>query len=244
MEWADIEIQRTIAAFDVLSQVEKSCMKKRIQSLSLILVACIALSGCSHTTKDTYELCNRGEFNFKRAITGESVDFRFLADVRNDDQPIDANAFWVRIRTWNVGRRYYIYDHRRNGYYWENGSESIPIYYTTAKAYLELENGQVVMANPGIFHSSPSWQYNPGPLMSKAVVDLNSDAVQMQTKNGSGSMFGVVYIKFNIKPPQPDAKWKLHLGSIQINNEDIALPVQYLCERKGQTNRVRWNFNP
>jgi hypothetical protein len=215
----------------------------RFPMIASVLTAGSLLANCAHyEAKDHARLCGKTEAEqFLRSVRlkdGQGVvETTFIAhpEISNGDKPINAQVFWVRLRGFTKGRKAFTRSR------WEGGTGGIPMLYSTEFAYVEKEDGSRISAEPEIRFSSRSDPDQPGEIVGAKVVDLNSDEVQMTNKHG-WSLYGDVYIKFNMPPPLPTSRWKVHLGRVVLGDNPTEIPEQYVCVAKGYSVTVWGNL--
>lgn len=210
-----------------------------------ILIISILLSGCiaKHTVKEHVYTCSAPNRFFTSEVDGKKTEFLFSPEITNEDEPIDAEVFWVRIVAFNKDRKYYYRNRDGYGMRWYDGAEAVPMLYSTEHAFIEADDGTVIKAAPGIYFADQRDHAKPGRWISTGMVNINSDEIQLSNKSGN-SLYGRVYIKFDTKPPRPDAQWRLHLGRVNIKGESVALQPHDLCTRKGSSQWVYSTLRP
>lgn len=215
----------------------------RFPTIAFVLTAPFFLASCAHYEAiDHARICGKTEAEqFQRTVRSKDgqgvVEATFILhpEISNGDKPIDAQVFWIRIRGFTKGRKAFTRGR------WEGGTDGIPMLYSTEYAYVEKEDGTRISAEPEIRFSSKNDPDQPGEIVGATAVDLNSDQVQLTNKHG-WSLYGSVYIKFNMPPPLPTSRWKVHLGRVALGGDQTEIPVQDICFTKGYSVTVWGNL--
>jgi hypothetical protein len=217
--------------------------RSRTLAVGLLVLGAALLSGCiSHyTIKEHVTVCYGQASPFERKIGEKTVKFRFEPEINNTYDPIDEKVFWVAISGWNVERKSYQAQHG-GGYKWSEGTEGIPMLYSTDLAYMESDDGTVVRADPGLYFSDTQDPDKPGRWIKNGIVDINSDDIQLTKKRGN-YIYSSIYMRFNMPPPKPQAQWKIHLGRIFVDGQAVDIPPKSLCTIKGSSGWYRKGLN-
>ncbi len=224
------------------------------------IAACVVLagsvSGCTYVVKDTAVVCDTPGHTPVQAtlpaVAGQPArDIALVLDywlVETAPRQED-NVVWLALSASNAGRRRY--DTRQHGAYaptvWGPGEAPVPLWYSSAGAYLVREDGQRIAADPALYRgfstALSAHQRRPARYDARRL-DLNSDVIWGPRQGGDLNQ--AIMIRFDIPPPAPDARWTLHPGEVAVGDTGtvVAFPARALCLRKGHRGKVHWSMLP
>jgi hypothetical protein len=142
----------------------------------------------------------------------DGVTYHFQADERRD---LGSDAFWVLLSVDSNQPAVKV-----NGKFVLSG-EKVPMIYDPKDAWIEV-NGKRTAAVPTLWapmHRATGLP-RPGPVMP-APANVNRER---------SVLYGEVFIRFDIPPPQPGDKYRLGLGAIAIDGATMPLPVFDSCK--------------
>jgi hypothetical protein len=147
-------------------------------------------------------------------VTFERDGVKYEAEVQ-ERREFGDDAFWVQLAFDSV------HGARIDGRYVPS-TEKIPMIYDPKDAWIEV-NGKRTAAVPTLWApiDRAAVRSTPGP-----VLPVPANVNPQRT-----TLYGNVFIRFDIPPPQPGDKYRLGLGAIAIDGATTPLPVFDSCAK-------------
>lgn len=114
----------------------------------------------------------------------------------------------------------------------ERYSPTVPIIYDSRQAYITFEDGSRLNARPELHLGAQTYDY---PLQGaqharESPYDINSDEVHRRIpKVTNDRNHGSVYVIFKTSTFSADSKWKISLGTLEIENQKFEIPQLEMC---------------
>lgn len=198
---------------------------RRMSSSTLPCLAAVttlfALSGCMawpYVQFPKVELCKAEPGSAWKGdgthVTFERDGVKYEAEVQ-ERREFGDDAFWVQLAFDSV------HGARIDGRYVPS-TEKIPMIYDPKDAWIEV-NGKRTAAVPTLWApiDRAAVRSTPGPVL-RAPANVNPQRT---------TLYGNVFIRFDIPPPQPGDKYRLGLGAIAIDGATTPLPVFDSCAK-------------
>ncbi len=100
--------------------------------------------------------------------------------------------------------------------------------YRPADAWVEID-GRRIAADPILYDADPLKAHTPGSPLAHLPVDLNAPAGTAPTLEPH------VFVVFPVAPPRLESTWRLHLGTIRLDGQQVPLPEYKSCFRPSHT---------
>ncbi len=228
--------------------VKRSCFVRA----AIAVVSAILLSGClgiGHSYWPDQARLSRtsrasdawGEYGIyeQKASGANPVRFHFHADdviVRGKNIVFDDGAnYWVQIKAFTEGRKSFVPNFDLPG-----EGEPTPMIYSSEGAYIDMGDGRKVHADLKIYLADKKNPEAPSNDYLNSPANLNSDEVHSRSRDRSISAYKGVYLRFPVRPPAVGSAWAVHLGSMKLGHETVALPEYTLSLYKGRDEYYRY----
>lgn len=139
--------------------------------------------------------------------------------------------FYVQLIAYNEGRQ-------RPASGSARGAAPIPILYDSRQAFITLNDGSRLNARPELYLGGPVYDYPTfAPQQARpSPYDINADEVHSKIpKITNNKHYGSVYVIFPTDTFDAESKWTIHLGNLQVQGQDVAIPPLQLCYQPVKT---------
>ena len=143
--------------------------------------------------------------------------FQQLLHVQYPGEKYPRPEFYVQLVAYNEGGR---------------GAAALPIVYDSREAYITFEDGSQLKARPEVYlgggdYDAPVFHPNyarPSPYA------INSEEVQKKiARVTNNKRHGSAYVIFPTDKFNADAKWTIHLGTLDVQGRKVQIPPLELC---------------
>lgn len=206
------------------------------------LLAATVIAGCIPWSRERPAYADLCETKFEFTVPGRDVEktivlrtylydydaqwsdepFQQLYSVKYPDQKYPQDEFYVQLIAFEKGK----------GGFFESYRPEIPIIYDSRQAYITFEDGSRLSARPEIHLGSLTYDY---PLQGsqytrQSPYNINSDEVHRRIpKITNDKHHGSTYVVFKTSTFNADAKWKINLGALDVENQKVEIPQLELC---------------
>lgn len=207
-----------------------------------LLVMATAITGCIPWTRERPAYADLCETKFQFKVPGpgsgrtivlrtylydydaqwSDEPFEQLYSVKYPDEKYPQPEFYVQLIAFEKGSQ---------GLF---SSETLdtPIIYDSRQAYITFEDGSRLGARPEIHLGSLTYDYplEDEKYSRQSPYNINSDEVRRRIpKITNDSHHGSVYVIFKTSAFNANAKWKINLGTLKVENHQVEIPQLELC---------------
>lgn len=175
----------------------------------------------------------------QKASGANLVRFHFHADdviVSGKNVVFDDGAnYWIQIKAFTEGRKSFVPNFDLPGV-----GVPTPIIYSSEGAYIDMGDGRKVHADLKVYLADKKNPEVPSKDYLYSPANLNSDEVHSRSRDRSISAYKNAYLRFPVRPPAVGSAWVVHLGSVKLGHETVALPEYGLRLYEGRDEYYRY----